>query len=137
MEDIYTTFRPDGFSTIGCYIFCDEPEVLIEFCKHAFYAKEIGRSLHSDGYISNCVLKIGDAPFMISQAMGQFRGMKSAIYIYTADVDMLHKNAIEHGATIIFDPADMEYGDRQSGIKDPTGNYWWISQRLIEKGYHN
>lgn len=25
-----------------------------------------------------------------------------------------------------FEPADMDYQDRQSGIIDPGGNYWWI-----------
>jgi len=30
----------------------------------------------------------------------------------------------------------MPYEDRKSGIIDPSGNYWWISKRLIEKGYH-
>jgi PhnB protein len=31
--------------------------------------------------------------------------------------------------------ADMPYGDRQGGVEDPSGNIWWISQRLVEEPY--
>ena len=49
---------------------------------------------------------------------------------------MMHRRAIENGAILEFEPADMPYDDRQSGIIDPCGNYWWISTRLVKKGYH-
>ena len=26
-------------------------------------------------------------------------------------------------------------GDRQGGVRDPHGNRWWISQRLVEEPY--
>lgn len=48
----------------------------------------------------------------------------------------IHKKAVENGAKVEFEPLDMSYGDRQSGIIDPSGNYWWISKRLENKGYH-
>jgi PhnB protein len=25
---------------------------------------------------------------------------------------------------------DMPYGDRQGGVRNPSGNIWWVSQRL-------
>ena len=33
------------------------------------------------------------------------------------------------------DVADMPYGDRQGGVRDPHGNIWWISQRTVEAPY--
>ena len=33
------------------------------------------------------------------------------------------------------DVADMDYGDRQGGVKDKAGNIWWLSQRLEDKPY--
>ena len=38
-------------------------------------------------------------------------------------------------ATEVFRPADMPYQDRQAGVIDPSGNYWWISRRLVEEPY--
>ena len=137
MNKIFDTFRPDGFGTVNAYLFAENPEELIDFLKHAFYAEEINRSINpKNGDIANVILKIGDSCFMISQAREQFLNMRSAFYLYVDDVDEMHKRAVESGAKVEFEPADMPYEDRQSGIIDPAGNYWWISKRLVERGYH-
>ncbi len=138
MNKIFETYRPDGFASVNSYLFTADPEELIDFLKRVFYAEEIGRSLNpKNGDISNCILKIGDSCIMLSQATPSFTNMKTALYLYVNDVDEIHNRAIANGAKIEFAPADMDYGDRQSGIIDPAGNYWWISKRLIEKGYHD
>lgn len=134
MDAIYNTFVPKGFSTINAYIFTENPLELINFYKKAFFGEEIGRT-EVDGIILNCILKIGASCFMISQARGEFLGMRSSFYLFTNDVDKLHKNALDHGAKLSMEPADMDYQDRQSGIIDPSGNYWWISKRLIKEDY--
>jgi len=137
MNKIFKTYRPPGFETVNSYLFSKNPQELIDFLKNAFYAEEINRSLNpKDKTISNCILKIGTSCFMISQAPKSFFGMRTAFYLYVSDVDEMHRRAIENGAKVEFEPADMDYGDRQSGIVDPAGNYWWISKRLVEKGYH-
>jgi uncharacterized glyoxalase superfamily protein PhnB len=28
------------------------------------------------------------------------------------------------------EPADQFYGDRNAGIRDPQGNYWWIATHV-------
>ncbi len=136
MHPIYDTFLPDGFSTINAYLFVENPESLIEFLKNAFYAEELNRTLRQENNtIANCILKIGKSCFMISQASGPFLNMKTALYLIVEDVDGLHQRALDFGAQEVFAPADMEYQDRQSGIIDPSGNYWWITKRLVNKGY--
>ena len=134
MDAIYNTYIPKGFSTVNAYIFSENPLELITFYKHAFYAKENGRT-EKDGIILNCILTIGQSSFMISQARDEFLGMRSSFYLFTDDVDTLHNNALRYGAKSVLDPADMSYNDRQSGVIDPSGNYWWISKRLIEENY--
>ena len=133
---IYQTFLPDGFSTVNSYIFSEDPKGLIEFYKKAFYAEELSRTVHPEkGDILNCIIKIGYSAFMISQARGEFLGMRSSFYLFTENVDELHKNALKNGGKLVLDPMDMDYDDRQSGIIDPSGNYWWISKRLVQKNY--
>lgn len=137
MNEIFKTYRPKGFSTVNSYLFVDNPNDLINFLKNAFYAEEINRSVNpKNGDIANVILKIGYTCFMISQARGQFLNMRAAFYLYVDDVDQIHKRALEYGGKVEFEPADMDYQDRQSGIVDPSGNYWWISKRLVEKGYN-
>ena len=136
MHPIFNTFRPDGFGTVNAYIFASNPEALIKFYKDAFYAEELDRTMNAQtGDIANCILRIGTNCVMVSQARGQFVGMRSAFYLYVDDVDQVHKNALDHGGKLVFNPSDMEYYDRQSGITDPAGNYWWISMRLHEANY--
>lgn len=137
MNKIFETYRPEGFETVNGYLFAKNPKKLIEFLKNAFYAKEINRSINpQNGDIANVILKIGSSCFMISQARGQFLNMRTAFYLYVDDVDEIHKRAVVNGGKVEFEPADMDYEDRQSGIIDPSGNYWWISKRLVKKGYH-
>lgn len=135
-DQIFETYKPDGFHTVNSYLFVDDPEKLIDFLKNAFFAEEINRSIIDDtGEIANVILKIGDTCFMISQAREQFNGMRTALYLFVDNVEEMHKRAIKYGAKEEFEPADMPYQDRQSGIIDPCGNYWWISKRKVGKGY--
>ncbi|HNI26495.1 MAG TPA: VOC family protein, partial [Leptospiraceae bacterium] len=71
-----------------------------------------------------------------SQSGEHFKGMRTALYLFVDDVETVHRRAVENGAMVEFEPDNMPYGDRQSGIIDPCGNYWWISKRLTKKGYH-
>ncbi|ALM09352.1 hypothetical protein SB49_15750 [Sediminicola sp. YIK13] len=137
MNKIFETYRPDGFGTVNGYLFVENPIELIKFLKNAFYAQEINRSINPEnGEIANAILKIGYSCFMISQAREQFKNMRAAFYLYVDDVDKIHQRAIEYGAKVEYEPMIMQYEDRQSGIIDPSGNYWWISKRLVNKGYH-
>lgn len=134
---MYNTYRPEGFGTVNPYLFVEKAEELIHFLKLTFDAEEINRSMNpQNGDVGNVILKIGDNCIMISQARGQFMGMRTAFYLFVEDVDKAYEKAVEQGAKTVFPPSDQDYGDRQAGIEDPFGNYWWISMRLEEKGYH-
>ena len=138
MNKIFDTFRPDGFGTVSAYLMVLDPQELITFLKKAFYAEELNRSINPEtGLISNCILKIGSSCFMVSQARDQYLNMRTAFYLYVDDIDQVHKNAIKNGAKLEFEPMDMPYEDRQSGVIDPSGNYWWISKRLVNKNYED
>lgn len=133
---IYNTFQPEGFSTVNSYLFVAQPQELIDFYKKAFYAEEISRTIAEDsGIIRNCILKIGHSCFMIAQASDSFLGMSTAFYLYVNDVDILFENVVKNGAQVVFPPEDMDYGDRQAGVMDIAGNYWWISKRLVKGSY--
>jgi PhnB protein len=92
MNDILNTYKPDNFHTVTPYLFVDKPQLLIDFLKNAFFAKEINRSVNpTNGDIANCILQIGDTCFMISQAREQFEGMRTALYLFVDDVEAVHQ----------------------------------------------
>jgi PhnB protein len=45
MDKIFETYKPDNFHTVTPYLFVDNPQVLIDFLKNAFLAKEINCSI--------------------------------------------------------------------------------------------
>ena len=136
MNPMFDTYRPEGFHTLNSYLFTEDPQGLIDFLTAVFEAKELSRTVHPEtGIIRNVVLNIGDSNIMLAQAEGAFLGMRTSFYLYVADADAVYQRALDHGAKPVFPPFDQDYGDRQGGIEDPAGNYWWISTRLEQGGY--
>ena len=77
----------------------------------------------------------GMSTVMASEASAAYPAMASSFYLYVEDAHAAMRRALEHGATLEMDVADMPHGDRQGGVRDPQGNLWWISQRLVEAPY--
>lgn len=126
---------PVGFAVVTPYIFVDGGEDYVRFLEAAFSAVEVGRSIAPDGRIANCQLKFETATIMVSEASEEFPASSAAFYLYVADADEAMDRAIRAGAVKIMEVADMPYGDRQGGVRDPSGNTWWVSQRLIIAPY--
>ena len=126
---------PEGFSVVTPYIFVHDADAYIHFLEAAFGARESGRSTTPDGRIANCQLRFGTATIMVSEASEAFPPSSAALYLYVADADGAMATAEKAGAERIMDVADMPYGDRQGGVRDPSGNIWWVSQRLSAAPY--
>ncbi len=118
---------PDGYHTVTPYLVVQGAATLIEFLKQAFEATEIRRTLHPEGSIMNAEVRIGDSVVMVSEARGEFKPMPSSIYLYVENTDLTYKRALQVGGTSMMEPEDEFYGDRNAGVKDPTGNHWWIA----------
>jgi uncharacterized glyoxalase superfamily protein PhnB len=52
------------------------------------------------------------------------------IKVRVADVDALCERARSHGAEVVQDPTDYEYGERECTIEDLAGHRWQFSQTL-------
>ena len=53
---------------------------------------------------------------------------QASVYVYIEDVDQAYERALAAGATSIAPPEDKPYEERQFGVKDPSGNTWWVSR---------
>ena len=49
------------------------------------------------------------------------------ITVYVKDVDAHFKAVREAGATILSEPANQPYGQREYTVRDPDGHTWWIA----------
>ena len=56
----------------------------------------------------------------------KFDSRSATLYIYVPDCDLTYELALKKGATSISPPEDFPHGDRYGGIKDSTGNNFWV-----------
>lgn len=118
---------PDGYHSVTPYLIVQGVPTLIDFMKHAFEAQEIERMTRPDGGIGHAEVKIGDSIVMMGEAGGERQPMPGMIYLYVNNIDVTYKRALQAGAVSIMEPMDQFYGDRSAGVKDPSGNQWWIA----------
>jgi PhnB protein len=118
---------PEGFHTVTPYLMVQGASKLIDFLKQAFGAEEIFRMARPDGAIMHAEVRIGDSIVMMSEAMAEHGPMPTMIYLYVEDVDTVYNRALRAGATSLREPTDEFYGDRSGGVKDASGNQWWIA----------
>jgi PhnB protein len=123
--------KPDGYHTVTPYLTVEGAEKLLEFVKQAFDAADAHECMRRpDGSIHHAEIKIGDSIVMLADAKGQWQPRPSTLYLYVDDTDATYRRALEAGATSLMEPATQFYGDRNAGVQDPTGNYWWIATHL-------
>ena len=118
---------PDGYHTVTPYVTVEGVAKLIDFVKQAFGATEVERMARPDGTIGHAEVRIADSIIMMGEATAQWKPMPGTIYLYVDDTDTTYKRALQAGATSLMAPADQFYGDRNAGVKDASGNVWWIA----------
>jgi PhnB protein len=128
-------YIPEGFGTVTPYFFINGADRFVDFLVAGLGGFELGRSLRPDGRIANAQVRIGTSTVMVTEAGGLFPAMTAAYYLYVENTDESMRRAVEYGAETIMEVGDMPYGDRQGGVRDPFGNIWWISQRLVDEPY--
>ncbi|HSB15690.1 MAG TPA: VOC family protein [Bryobacteraceae bacterium] len=121
---------PEGYHTVTPYLVVPGAGRLIEFLKEAFKAEEVERMSQPDGTVMHAEVRIGDSIIMMGESSDKFPAMPAAIYVYVPDVDAVYKRALAAGAASTMEPANQFYGDRNAGVKDPSGNLWWIATHV-------
>jgi len=112
-------------NTIVPYLTVRRAEQLVDFVKNVFGGVEIFRATGSAGGLHAEVM-IGNSKLMIG-GYDTVEEIPTALHLYVPNADEIYQRAIEAGATSLEEPVDQFYGDREAGVKDPTGNVWWIA----------
>ena len=119
--------NPFGLRDITPYLIIEGIEELIPFLKSVFEA-EIGGEIkyREDGSVMHTEIRIGDSVVMMGEPMADFPAMPSTLYVYVDDCDQSYKKALELGGVSVAEPQNFPHGDRYGGIRDSSGNIWWI-----------
>ena len=129
---------PDGYHTVTPYLAVDDAAEAIEYYKTAFGAKERVRMDAPGGKIGHAELEIGDSLVMLSDPFPQastkppseLDGTSASVFLYVEDVDAVVKQAVDAGATVTMEVADMFWGDRFGTVSDPFGHSWSIATHV-------
>ena len=121
---------PAGFHSITPYVMAAGGAGLIAFLKEAFGAQEKHVMKGPDGSIMHASLLIGDSMLMMSDGRKEWPAQPTGFYLYVPNVDEVYARAIKAGGVSINEPRNEFYGDRMGGVKDPSGNSWWIATQV-------
>jgi PhnB protein len=113
-----------GIGTVRPYLY--GAPALAEWLKRTFDAREIERVPGDGG--DHVELELGDSVVVLETggAPAEFATIAS-VYVYVNDLDATYKRAIETGAVSLSAPEDKPYDERAAGVKDSSGNTWWIA----------
>ncbi|WP_314249147.1 VOC family protein [Streptomyces kutzneri] len=103
----------------------------IRLLTEAFGFSQIAVYEGEDGSVTHAELAYGNGMVMLgsSGTGGVFdKAMEGAgpsgVYVVVDDVDAHHRRAVEHGAEIVMEPTDQDYGSRDYMARDAEGNVW-------------
>ncbi len=80
-------------------------------------------------------LSFGAGSLIVADATGgraepTGRGVAESVMLRVDDVASLHERVRSAGVTVVAEPQDFEYGERQSSFLDPWGHLWTLTQTL-------
>lgn len=118
---------PIGHQVVMPYLILKNAEDFIQFTCQAFDAELTFSRLREDSdYIMHAEIQISGGTIMFADATDQWAEQTANMFVYVPDADTTYQRAISAGATSIMPPSDQNYG-RACGVKDPSGNTWWIT----------
>jgi uncharacterized glyoxalase superfamily protein PhnB len=120
---------PDGFPTIPI-LATTHGNRMYAFLERAFDAKLLDRHDTPGGDPAYMTVRVGDSIISVMRPLEGGQPTRSAFYVYVADVDLVHRRAIDAGARSVQEPSDVVHGDRMATVIDPFGNQWTIATRI-------
>jgi len=80
-------------------------------------------------------LSFGDGAVIVGDVRNECRPpwpgeVSPSVLVRVENVSAHFERAQAHGARIVMDPTDFEYGERQYTAEDPAGHQWTFSQTL-------
>ena len=82
-------------------------------------------------------LSFGDGAVIIGDVRHERRPPRPgeathSVMVRVDDASAHCERAREHGARIMMEPTDFEYGERQYAAEDPAGHHWTFSETLAD-----
>lgn len=125
------SWKPDGHSAVAPYLMVREAQRVIDFLTQVFGAVPLRRFDMPDGRVMHAEVRINGSVIMLAEGNDQWAVFPAWMHVYVADVDATYRKALELGAESVQEPRKNKgEPDRRGGVKDPSGNTWWIATQV-------
>ena len=122
---------PPNNQAVMPYLILKDVKTFIDFTTQIFGGKLLMQHFRNDdqAITAHAEIDIHGSTIMCADAVDSFMPQPGSMFVYVDDADVSFHKAVALGAEIITEPSSQEYG-RTCGIKDTTGNIWWITSVL-------
>ncbi len=121
-------FKPDGYTSAAAYLVVNDARALITFLEKTFGAVPLRRYERPDGGVMHAEVRIDDTVVMLAEGNTQWPAYPFHLHVYVPDVDDVYRRALAAGGVAVQEPARKDGDpDRRGGVKDPSGNTWWVA----------
>lgn len=118
---------PNMHQAVMPYLLLQNAAGFIDFTKSVFDAGVVMQKNHDQGnLIMHAEINISGSTIMFCDAPDEQRIATANLFVYVDDADKAYQRAVENGATTVIELSNQDYG-RTCGVRDPTGNTWWIT----------
>jgi uncharacterized glyoxalase superfamily protein PhnB len=82
-------------------------------------------------------LNVGEGAVVVAEARGERRPprpgeLTHSVMVRVEDARAHCERARAHGARVLMEPTDFDYGERQYSAEDPAGHRWMFSETLAD-----
>lgn len=112
--------------TVTPYLVIPNALKFFDFVRDVFNGTESARFLNENGSLMHGEVNIGGSTIMFGNSSDQWSTQPAGLYINVENADAIFQKALQHGASVVMEMSDKDYG-RTGGVKDPFGNTWWIT----------
>ncbi|NQX43525.1 Uncharacterized conserved protein PhnB, glyoxalase superfamily [Pedobacter steynii] len=119
---------PKTHQAVMPYLMLNGAQKFTDFIQTVFNAEITHQHPRDDqtGLLRHGEAQISASTIMYCDAIEPWGTATSNLFIYVDNADESFHKAIDAGAAIVMELSDQDYG-RTCGVKDTTGNVWWIT----------
>ena len=128
--------NPFGLHTVTPYLLVNDVRSVVAFAQAALGAEVRGDlRTREDGSVQHAEIVIGNSVVMLGEPLGDEAGeeigtLPASLYVYVDDCEVAISRAVAAGGEIVLETATHDHGDRYGGVRDGSGNVWWITQHV-------
>lgn len=123
---------PDGFQTITPYFLLEDWKGFLDFAERGLGAT-IGQTHEAEGRLVHGEFEVHGSVLEIGQPQGNFEPTRMSLHVFVENPDVAWKQAVDAGATALYEVADHPYGERSGGVADAWGNQWYFAKVIDHK----